>query len=195
MFERQFDVFLLSLGRTFYGRNILAHKNGLSRIDAPGHSRLDVLGADVHHIVKVGVLIAGKSAPALHRRVPILTFGRVGAIHQIFKRRFVRVDVTAACAAFDGHVAHSHALFHAHSVKDGAAVFVGVADAAVDAEFADDVQNHVLGVNTRLQFAVYIDAPHFGLAHRHCLRRQNVTHLARTDAKRNRAERAVGGSV
>ena len=100
----------------------------------------------------------------------------------------VGVDVAAAGAPFDAHVADGHPLVHRHAVEDFARVFVGEADAAVDAQAADDVQDHVLGVDAGPQAAVDLDAADFGPAEGQRLRGQHVGDLAGADAERDVAE-------
>ena len=107
------------------------------------------------------------------------------------ERRLVRVDVADARAAFDRHVADRHALVDRHAVDGAAAVFVGEADAALDAEPPDDRQDHVLRVDAGRQAAVDVDAPHLQRIERQALRREHVAHLRGADAERDRAERAV----
>ena len=70
-------------------------------------------------------------------------------------------------------------------------ILVGETRAAVHPEQADDVQNDVLGVDARAQLTVHLDAADLQRAQRHRLRREHVTHLARADAKRDRAKRPV----
>ena len=72
-----------------------------------------------------------------------------------------------------------------------AAVLVGVAVAALDAEAADDRQDHVLGVDARRQPAVDVDAADLQRLERQALRREHVAHLRGADAEGDRADGAV----
>ena len=75
-------------------------------------------------------------------------------------------------------------------------VFVGVADAAVHAEPADDLEDHVLRVDAaRRAGRCTRDAPHLQRVQREALRREHVAHLRRADAERDGAERAVRRGV
>ena len=107
------------------------------------------------------------------------------------ERRLVGVDVAGARAAFDRHVADRHPLVDRHRVERAAAVLVGEADAALDAEAADDRQDDVLRVDARRQPAVDVDAPDLQRIERQALRREHVAHLRGADAERDGAERAV----
>ena len=71
------------------------------------------------------------------------------------------------------------------------AVLVRVADAALDAEPADDRQDHVLRIDAGRQAAVDVDAADLQRIEREALRREHVAHLRRADAERDGAERAV----
>ncbi len=114
---------------------------------------------------------------------------------EVFDRGFVGVDVAATCTAFDAHVADGHPLFHRHPVEDLAGVLVGVADASLHAEDADDVQRDVFGVDARPQLAVDLDSADVRAVERHRLRREDVGDLARADPERDRAERPVRAGV
>ncbi len=76
-----------------------------------------------------------------------------------------------------------------------AAVLVGEADAALDAEPADDRQDDVLRVDARRQLAVDVDAAHLQRIQRQALRGEHVADLRRADAERDGAERAVRRGV
>src|SRR5690606_14695571 len=158
--------------------DVLVDGDGLARVDAPGDGRRDVLGADHDDVVVVAAGVGGQRAPGGDGLVPRLALGAVRPALEVVEGRLVRVDVAAARAALDRHVADGHPLFHAHRVEDVAGVLVGVADAALHAEFADDVQDHVLGVHAGRQLAVDLDAPQLGPRHRQRLRGQHVADLA-----------------
>ncbi|MNT52161.1 hypothetical protein D3C72_1891720 [compost metagenome] len=70
-----------------------------------------------------------------------------------------------------------------------------MAGAAIDADHADDVQHHVLGADTRRDFAVDGDCQCPGLSLQQALRGQHVADFAGADAEGQRPERAVGGGV
>ena len=75
--------------------------------------------------------------------VPFHTGGGEQAAFDVVDRFFVYCHQTGTCAAFDGHVAHRHAAFHAERTNRRASKLNGVARAAGGADFADDGQNHV----------------------------------------------------
>ncbi len=107
----------------------------------------------------------------------------MGAAFEVVESGLIRVDVADQGTAFDAHVAHGHALFHVHTVDDLAAVFVGEAFAAADAQLPDDMQDHVFGINAGAESAVDVDAAHFQFVHRQRLSRQHIAHLAGADAE------------
>src|SRR5688500_3619202 len=105
------------------------------------------------------------------------------------------MDVADQRAALDAHVAHGHALFHVHSIDDGAAVFVGETLAAADAEAPNNIKNDVLRINADTERPFDVDPAYFEFIHRQRLRRQHVAHLAGADAEGERAESAVGARM
>ena len=107
----------------------------------------------------------------------------------------VGIHITATRAAFDGHVAHRHALFHGHVVNDIAAEFVGVAHAAIHAKVMNVRERHVLSVYAGLKAAGEIDAANLELSHRERLCGERVCNLTRADAEGQRAKRPVRGGV
>jgi hypothetical protein len=114
--------------------------------------------ASIHDVVVMRVRHPRRRTPAGDGGVPVAPCRRVGAALEVGEGLGVRVDVAAARAALDRHVADGHALLHRHAVEDIAGVFVGVADAAVGAEQADDVEDDVLGVDAGAGVAVDLDA-------------------------------------
>ncbi len=164
------------------------------RGNAPGDGWLDLGGVDFHDIVEMGVGIRGEGKPAGGGLVEIIVI-HVGTALEIGDSLGIGIDVSAARAAFDGHVADGHALLHGHALEDIARVLVGVADPAVRAEKADDVEDDVLRVNTRAEVAIDLDAADFQLPERDGLGGENVAHLAGADAERDRSEGTVGRRV
>ena len=139
--------------------------------------------------------VAGERLPALNRFVPSGALRRVRAALEIGKRRFVGIHITNAGTTLDRHVAHGHALFHRHALEEIAGVFVGETGAAIHAQRADDVKDHVLGIHTGVELSIDLDASDLELTERHRLRRQHVADLRRADAKRHGAKRAVRRGV
>ena len=93
------------------------------------------------------------------------------------------------------HVANGHALLHGEVVEDSAAIFVGVADAALGAKPGDDVKNDVLGVDAGRKVAFDVDPSHLELVHCHGLRGEDIADLGRSDSEGDRTEGAVSGGV
>ena len=162
--------------------------------NAPSDSRLDVGGIDAHDVVELRIRIGGKGQPAQRGGVEVVHVD-IGATLKIGDRLGVGIHISAARAAFDRHVANGHALFDRHAVEDIAGVFVGVADAAFGTEQADDVKDHILGVDSGAKVAIDFDAADFESLERKCLRGQHIAHLGGTDAKGDRTESSVRGGV
>ena len=183
------------LGKVLGIRDRLVDEDGLSRGDAPGDGRQDLFGAEIDDVVVDGVLVGGDGLPTGDGGVPLGSRGGVGASAEVLKGGLVRIHVAYAGTALDRHVADGHALFLTKSVEGRAAVFVGVADATVHPELADDVQDDVLGVDAGRKLPVDIDAADLGLADRHGLGGQHVADLACADAEGDGTESSVGRGV
>ena len=163
--------------------------------DAPGDGRFDVFRIDGDDVIKDGVGIRGEGFPACDGFIPI-RFGRgVRATFEEVEGGLVWVDVTAACAALDRHVADRHALFHGEVIEGVTCIFVGVTDAAFCAEHADDVEGEVLGVDAGTKFSVHLDLANLERFHGHGLGGENVAHLSGADAEGDRAEGSVSRGV
>src|SRR5690606_31526342 len=138
--------------------NFSADGGRLSGGDAPGDDGFDVGAVDFDDVIEAGVGVGLHGIPEGDGLGPRLALGGVFAALQVVVGDLIGVAVSAAGAALDRHVADGHALFHREAVEDVAGVFIGVADAALHAEFADDVENDVLGVDAGAQRTVYLDA-------------------------------------
>src|SRR5690625_2299778 len=95
----------------------------------------------------------------------------------------------------DGHVTGVQTCALPISVDDLAGVLVGVADAAVDAEGADDVQDDVFRVDAGAQPAVHLDAAYLEALQGEGLGGEHVAYLAGADAEGDCSEGAVGARV
>ena len=176
-------------------RHLLVDEDGLPRGDAPGDGRADILGLEDLDVVILATGVGSEGSPAGDGGIPIGGLRGVGLALDVIESLLVRIDVTAAGTAFDGHVADRHALLEGEGVEGRAGVFVGVTDAAVDAEDADDVEDDVLGVDARGELAVDLDATDLEGAEGEGLGREDVADLRGADAEGDRAERAVGGGM
>ena len=158
-------------------------------------SMLGAVELDAVVVARVGVGRASRatSATARSHASPLR---RELAAAQVVERRLVGVDVAAARAALDRHVADGHALFHRDRVDHRARVLVRVADAALHAELADDVRgSRPSRRRPRASLPVTSMRRTFGRASaRHCVASTSRT-CAGADAERDRAERAVRRGV
>jgi hypothetical protein len=96
-----------------------------------------------------------------------------------------------ARARFDRHVAHRHPALHVERADRGTGVLDDVAGRAADADLGDHREHEVLGRRAGAQLALEADLERLRLALEQTLRREHVLDLARADAERERAERAV----
>ena len=180
---------------TIVRRDGFADTDRLTWVDAPGHRGFDRRCIDHHVVVVLRVGVTRERCPPGNSAVPRVAGRGIAPTLQERERGVVRVHVTRARTTFDRHVADRHALVDRHAVDGRAAVFVRVADAAVDAESTDDGEDHVLRVNARLQRAIDVDAAHLQGVERQALRRQHVADLRRADAECKGAQRTVRGRV
>ena len=109
--------------------------------------------------------------------------------------RLVRVDIADPGTALDRHIANRHPLFDRHRLDDRTGVFITIADPAIDPKLADDMQDHVLGIDSLAQATIDDDAPHLELVHRQALGGQHVADLAGTNTEGHRAEGSVRRSM
>ena len=195
MLVGQLDVLDLVGGEGGDLGQFFIHAHGLVGRDAPGHDRFDIGGVEVHDVVVLCVLVRSHGFPVGHGLLELVRSGGVLAALDVIKGGLVGIHVAHARPALDGHVAYRHALFHAHGVEDRPAVLVGVANAALYAQFLDDVKRHVLGGDAGFQHAVHVHAAHLQGVHGQALGGQNVPDLGGADAEGQRAEGSVGGGV
>ena len=126
------------------------------------------------------------------RCVPVCPVRRVVAPLEVLECRFVGTDHASARARFDAHVADRHPAFHVESPDCRAGELDHVTGAAARADLCAERQNDVLGCNTRHQLPFDSHLEGLCLPLQEALRGQNVLHLARADAKRQCAKRAMG---
>ena len=105
--------------------------------------------------------------------------------------RRVGRDHASPCAGFDRHVARCHPLFHAQRADHTPRVLDAVARAAFGRELANDIQDDVLGGHAGAQRTVDRQLHCFWFVLEQRLRRQDMFHLARSDAKCQGSEGTV----
>ena len=86
-------------------------------------------------------------------------------------------------------------MFHAEAADGGAGVLKNVPRATADADLRDQREDNVLGRDALGQRGIHADLISFRLLLKQALGRKHVLHLTGTDAKGQRAERAVRGRV
>jgi len=167
----------------------------LARVDAPGDRRADRSGIENLHIVVRCIRIGGNLLPLDDGGVPILTLGAVGSAAEVSKGLFVRVHVSGSGAALDRHVADGHSLFQGKAFDGRTGILVGETGAAIDPEGADDVEDDVLGVDTRAEFSSNLDFTDLERGKSHRLGGEDIADLAGADPEGDRSESPVGGGV
>ena len=130
-----------------------------------------------------------------HGGVPIRAFGRFGAVGQKIEGLVVGGNETRARTGLNRHIAQGHPPFHAQRLDGRTGIFQHAARAARRADFADNRKRDVLGGDMGRRDSGHDDAKIFRFALNECLRRQHMLDLRRADACRQRAERAMRGSV
>ncbi len=198
--ELHVDESLLCCGTIFFWhigseRNVFVNEDRLAGIDAPSDCRSNIRRIVSDDIIVNGIWVGCGGLPSSHGGIPIRALGSIVAALQILESGIVGIHVSHTGPTLDGHVTNGHAFFLREGVECGAAVFVSVAETAVDSELTNNVKDHVLRINTGAQLAIHIDATDLGFADRHRLRGEHVTDLAGSDAESDSAEGAVGGRV
>src|SRR5690606_13790490 len=88
--------------------DVLADADRLRRVDAPRDGRFDLIGGEADLVV-VGRIGAGSErAPPVGGLIEVGPLRGERPAADVLDRRLVRVDVTAAGAPFDAHVADGH---------------------------------------------------------------------------------------
>ena len=177
------------------GGHGLIHADALAGGDAPGDRGRDGSGIEAHFIVEDGVGAAGQATPPAHRLRPGLATGSEGAPLEVVKGDLIGVDVTAAGAALNRHVAEGHPLLHRERLNCWTGEFVGITHAALHPQGANHVQDQVLGVDAGLELTIHPDPADLELAHRQALAGEHIPHLTGANAKGDRTESPMGGGV
>ena len=152
-------------------------------------------GVERHRGVVARAVVGAQRPPPRDGRVPARALRRELAPLEPVEGASSGAIMPGARARLDGHVAEGHPLLHVERRDRRAAVLEDVAGRAADADLRDEREDHVLGADARRQRAVDADLQRLRLALQQALRREHVLDLARADAERERAERAVRRGV
>ena len=161
----------------------------------PADLRLDVLGAQFDDGVELRIVVGDQVGPRRHRRVPVRPLRCERTPAHVVDGLLVHRDHADARAGLDRHVADRHPPFHRQRADRGAGEFQRMAIATGSTDLADDRQHHILGGDAERQRAL---DPHLHVLHLlgdQALRGQHMLDLRRSDAVRQRAERAMRGRV
>ena len=167
-------------------------RHALTGVGAPGDERLELVRVEEHLGVVDRALVAGEGPPVGDGILPVLALRRVRAALEVREGRLVRRDHAGAGAGLDRHVADRHPPLHRERADRAAAELEHVALPAVGADLRDDREDDVLRGDAGLELALDGDRHRLEGLERQRLGRQDVLDLARADAERHRAERAVG---
>ena len=134
---------------------------------AVSHHWTNFAGVHDNDLIKFRALIRLQRQPVFASgvKIPIVFFGREFTPFKIIKGRLIRRDHAAARAGFDGHITDRHAAFHAHLLKDIAAIFKCVACAAANTDFRDDSEDNIFWRDTIRQCSIDFNCHGFGLTH------------------------------
>src|SRR5262249_16154847 len=194
--ERAFrrDTFVLVLNFR-WDRHPARNGDHLLRAGAPGDQRRQLSRVESDLAVEVCAIVRVQGLPIAHRLVPGLTLRRFRPILEVGVCLFVRCNEPGLGAAFNRHVADSHAAFDRDRSDRLAGVLQRVTRATRGTDFADDGENDVLRRDAWRQFAVDYHAHVFRFFLDQRLRRQNMLDLGCTDPIGEGTERAVRRSV
>ena len=191
--QRPFDgatfvgvLFLVGVG------NLPVHAQHHFGGGAPGDLRHDARRVEIDVHVEFGVRVGVQRLPVGDRMVPFDASRGQRPAFDIVDRLLVHSDQAGARAGLDGHVADSHAAFHAECADRCPSEFDGVACAAGSADPADDGQHDVLRDATRLQYAFHPHQHVPGLLGQQGLGGHDMLYLAGADPVGEGPKGAVG---
>lgn len=162
------------------------------RRGTPGDGGNDFSGVDADFAVKLGGFVGLERLPVRNGGLPCLSLGCQWTVLQVFEGHLVRGHHACTGPSLDAHVAHAHAGLHAEPTEDGAGVLDDRSCSSCSADYANDVENDILGSDTLSQLAVDGDAHVLGFLLQQRLRRKNMLNLRSTDSEGEGTERAVG---
>ena len=139
---------------------------------------------DVDHALVFGVVVGGKHDGLVLR----------AALH-VFDRLLVDGEDAIFRTGLNSHVRNAEAVVHGKRRNAFALEFHALVQGAVDANHADDVQNHVFARNPRVQLAREIEFNGGRHAEPGLARGDAGCAVGGTHARRERAQRAIGAGV
>ena len=175
--------------------HVLRDADAHAGVGAEGDHGFERVGVDVNGFVVLGAGIGGELAPDAEGFFPLGAFGCGGATGEILIGGVIGRNETGPRAAFDGHVADGHALFHGERANGGAGVFEDATVAAADADARDEIQDDIFGADAGTQGSIDTDFISERAALQQALRGEDVFHLTGADAERECTECAVRGGV
>ncbi len=141
------------------------------------------------------MLVGSQRAPALDSRVPIGALGDSVTPLQILERGVVGGDHTGPCPRLDAHVANRHPAFHVERANGRACVLDDMSSGPARPDLRAEREDDVLCGDSGHQLTVDSDLQGLRLSLEQTLGCENVLHLARADAERERAEGSMGRGV
>ncbi len=176
---------------------------GHRAVDGDDHARMRAVGdhgfkcRGIHAVfaIKGRSGVGRQRPPALNGAFPVGAAWRARPVGEKAEGGLIRRNHAGACAGFDGHVAHGHALFHVQGADRFTTILQHMSGAALDADLADDGQHQVLGGDARMQFLVDVDGEGLRLALQDALGGEHVSDLGGTDTEGQGAECTMGAGV
>ena len=165
------------------------------RRGTPADMGLDISGIELHHRIKMGIIVRLQCLPVGNGLVPGLAGGREAGALDIGDGFLVDTDQPHPGTPFNGHVADGHAALDGQGADGAAAKLDGVACATRGADLADNGQDHILGGHSGAELSVHLDQHIFHLAGDQALGSQHMLHLGGADTVGQAAESAMGGGV
>ena len=155
-----------SLSRLWYGVehwHTFGDADTHAGIGAVGDTRLDVGSIEGEFLVEYGIIPTLQRLPVSHGLVPFLTLRGILPTFYIIKGNLIGSHKAAAGTHLYGEIAERQTAFHRHFTHHVTAIFHEIACGTTGSKLRHQIQSHILGRDTLLQFAVDVDTHRLGL--------------------------------
>jgi hypothetical protein len=173
-------------------RDPIVHRGAHGRIGSETDHRRQPGDIDLDGPVVGGFRVRRQDAPGFEGPVPIGAARREFPAGQVSEGRLVGRHQSGAGSGLDRHVADRHPRFHVEASNRGSGVLEDMARAAVDPDFRDQRQDHILRGDAFRKAAVEPDVEIPRLPFEQALCSQDVSDLGGPDAEPQGAEGPVG---
>mmetsp|Transcript_12221 Transcript_12221/g.26961 ORF Transcript_12221/g.26961 Transcript_12221/m.26961 type:complete len:434 (-) Transcript_12221:112-1413(-) len=195
VFQRPRHGRLSSRVLALHGGNGTRHGRHILRRRSPRDGGGNIVGVNDDRLVVFGILVGHERFPIRHGLLPFVGIRCHGSALQIVKRHFVGGNNSRPSPRFNGHVGNGHASFHGQTLNGRTTKFNRIARTTTGTNHTDNVQHHILTRHAWSQFTIDSYQHVFGLGLGQGLRRQNVFHFARSNAKGQGPKGSVRGRV